>query len=98
MGIEQDGGSRINDVEGLDDVLLLAIRIGWDTADIFEIDLPTGHGSRALQWLMDAMVRGGNASMGFENTIDGFARRNGKLKKGEQRITLQVILDGLLAR
>ena len=34
MGIEKHRGTSINDVEGLDHMLLLAIRIGRDTPDI----------------------------------------------------------------
>ena len=55
MRIEQHGGPGVDDVEGFDHMLLLALRIGRPTSDIFEIDLPSGHRRWTLQRLMVQM-------------------------------------------
>ncbi len=53
---------------------------------IFEIDLPAGHGRRALQRLMDRLATLSNPLMGFEETGNGLARGNRQLEELERRI------------
>ena len=57
MSIELDRGPCINDIERLDDVLPLAIRIASDTTDIFKINLPMTHRRRAFYRLMGRFYR-----------------------------------------
>ena len=63
LRIKQDRGPRIYEIEGFDDVLLLASRIGWDTRNVFEIHLDFFERERSLEWLvipafllMDAVI------------------------------------------
>jgi hypothetical protein len=65
VGIEQHGGSDIDDVERLDDMLLFAFRISRNASDIFEIDLPFHHGSRAFLGLMHRLLVLSNPIIGF---------------------------------
>jgi hypothetical protein len=86
MGIEEDGGSHIDDVERFDHMLPFAKRVSGNAGDIFESDLPAGHGRRALQRLMDRLATLGNPLMGFEETVNGLARGNRQLEELERRI------------
>src|SRR5450432_3676880 len=95
MRIEQDRGSHIDDVEGFYHMLSFARSIGGHTADIFEIDLPTGQRRRPLHRLGDAMVGRSNTIMVFENPINRFLRGNWHLKELQGGISLQIILDRL---
>jgi len=96
MRIEQHGGPGVDDVEGFDYMLLLALRIGRPTSDIFEIDLPSGHRRWTLQRLMDRLSTLGNALMGFENTVKGFARGDRHLEELQGGIPFERVLDCLL--
>src|SRR6266568_5622362 len=49
LRIKQDRGPRIYEIEGFDDVLLLASRIGWDTRNVFEIHLDFYERERSLE-------------------------------------------------
>ena len=51
-------------------MLLFALRIGWDTRDIFEIDLPVRHGSWTLHRLVLPLGPFLDAIVLFEDAID----------------------------
>jgi hypothetical protein len=57
-------------------MLLLAEWIGRHGADVFEIQFPATQGRGTLQGLPDPRLALGNALMGFEDAIDGAARRH----------------------
>src|SRR5204863_5502922 len=86
MSIKQDRGPRVNDVEGFDHILPLAIGIGSHTADIFEIDLPHAHGCGPLQMLMERLAPLGDAPMGFEDAMNRAAGWQGELKELHKRV------------
>ena len=86
MRIQEHRGSRIDDVERLDDMLPLAIRIGRHARDIFEIDLPAQHGCRALHGLMQRLAALRDAIMAFEDAVNGLARGNGHLEELQQGV------------
>lgn len=44
LGCDDDGGTHIDDIQDLNDMLLLAHRISRDSGGVFEIDLPNLHG------------------------------------------------------
>src|SRR2546428_8924506 len=97
MGIEEHGGSRVDDIERFDHMLAFALRLGRHTRHVFEIDLPARHRGGTLQRLRDTLAALGNPLMAFEHAINGPARGDGQLEELQEGITLQVIANGLLS-
>src|SRR5437667_11749764 len=96
MGSQQDGGSRIDDVESFDHMLPLALWIRRHAGDIVAIGLPGTHERLTLERLMDRLVTLGDALMAFEHTVNGLTRGNRQLEERQRRIALQIVADGLL--
>src|SRR6266566_8448650 len=84
MRIQHHGGARIDDVEGFDPMLPLALGIGRHAGDIFEIDLPGAHGRWTLQWLMDRLATLRDALVAFEHPVNGLARGNRQLEERQR--------------
>ena len=97
MGIEEHGGSRVNNVERFDHMLAFALRLGRHARHVFEIDLPARHRGGTLHRLLDTHAALGNPIMAFEHAINGLARGDGQLEELQEGITLQVIANGLLS-
>src|SRR3954453_22827502 len=95
MGLKEDRGPHVNDVERFHHMLPLAVGSRGHAGDIFEIDLPGAHGSGPLQGLMERLPVLRDALMAFEQTVNGLARWNGQLKELQQGIALEVIVDRL---
>ena len=81
-----------------DDVLLLAEGIGRHRAHVFEIQLPAAQGRRTLQGLCNPRLALGNALMGFEETINGAARRHRERLGFLLGLPVQVVGNGFGAR
>src|SRR5215472_13844589 len=69
-----DGGTHVNDIEDLDNMLLLAIVISRHRGSIFEIDLPGRHRCWTFHRLMPTVQGRGDATMTMQDFPDG-ARR-----------------------
>ncbi len=81
---------------GFDHVLPLAVGIGRPAFDIFEIDLPDGHGRGPLQGLMQTRTPLGDALMGFEQAINRATRGDGELEELQGGIPFERVANGFL--
>src|SRR5262249_19527703 len=74
VGSNHDGGAHVDDIQDLDDMLLLALRISRPSRSIFEIDLPGRHRRWTLQRLMLAAQGSSKTTMLLQNFPDGACR------------------------
>ncbi len=89
-------GAHVDKVEGLDDMLLFALRLWWYTGGIFEIELPALHRFGTFRRLAEVRQTRGNASLFSQEAING-ARGAGQAYSRllQALITSQAVQDRL---
>jgi len=96
---DEHGGSLIDDVEGLDHMLLFALRVGWNSRGILKVKLPMLHRLGTLDGVGCMRLTSNDTSVLSQEPMNG-ARRTWQAESGllEVLIARQIVQDGLGTR